>query len=186
MKFIKYYLVLFLVSPISHADLLYCKDQSPRPYPNNPNWRLDEKGKAAGDFSHRQLREEAILNQKNQIPVDCKDLVEVINNLEKAAKKTKLPNQTSCERPASDMKRFLEIDKKCKDNSQVLDGNQGFGCDKLWLYKQSVERSIEKNLFECSEQQWLFEFGQKCKENPLVLDGVTRIGKGYGCLLLLQ
>ncbi len=137
MKFIKYHLVLLLVSPISHADLLYCKDQSPRAYPKSPN-----------------SEEEKVLNQRKQVAVDCKDLSDVMNNLELGAKKLVFPNQTKCDRPASNMKTYFELTKKCEENPRALDGNNGFGCDKLWLLKQSIERAVEKSLWECSIAQW--------------------------------
>jgi hypothetical protein len=136
MKFLKYYAALLLISPLSHADLLYCKDQSPRAYPKDPN----------------SLQEE-VLNQKNQIPVDCKDLVDVMKNLEQGAKKLDFLKRRSCESTALNIKTYFELKKKCEDNPQALKDNQGFGCDKLWLLKQSIEQSLQKTLWECSTVQ---------------------------------
>ena len=133
MRFLKYCAVLLLISPLSHADLLYCKDQSPYAYPKSQN-SMDKE----------------VLDQKSQIPVDCKDLVDVMKNLEQSAKKLDSVKVRSCEKPASSIKNYLELKNKCEENPRALEGNGGLGCDKLWLFKQHIEREIDKNLFECS------------------------------------
>ena len=133
MGFLKYYVALMVISPLSHADLLYCKDQSPYAYPKSQN-SMDKE----------------VLGQKSQIPVDCKDLVDVVKNLEQSAKKLDSLKVRSCEKPASSIKNYLEKKNKCEENPRALEGDGRIGCDKLFVIKQIIENEIDKNLFECS------------------------------------